>query len=368
MLAASALAPSACSNELDDLIERPAQDAGARPWSAADPAEPPWLPILPDQDVIADCEACARSTCERERADCLEDSACTAQLECMRTCSDPACAQRCRSTHAAGGWWSPYWEDLFVCAYGSCRAECNTGANWGCSQRFDWPRADSASLDVHARFWGTSATARVAYGADALGFEISGARVRVCSLFGGCEGGPFDEGVLDASGGARLAVPVEGGAETFAGHFEVESEEAGRFQTRYRVHLEPIGAPTELRLAFIDSAEPVVKLGWRPEADAASMWTYVVDCTVNLASGVRMAVAEQPAAEVTYLTRTLELRASETEAPVGIAFLPRLALATQAQVTVRALLADAQVAARRIPLRAGVMTQLSLGPLARGEP
>jgi hypothetical protein len=351
---------AACSNDLDALVCKPGQcpsdlaDSGGE----LETTEPPWLPALPDRDRRDACEACAKEKCRDARDYCLEDDACTAQLGCTRDCSDPGCLRECQSEHAGAGWWSPWWEDLFVCVFRSCPAECNTGRNWGCSHEFDWPRTEESRIPVRARVGGSSGPAQIALGGTPP-FTLAGARVRVCPM-GGCEGGVFDQGVLDAANSAQLDLPVEGLAGDFRGYLEIESTEVGRLETRYRMHLAPIGLPGEVRMPFADSA---VAGDWRSSDGFAAVWAFVVDCTAILGRGLRFELVGQPEAEVEYLGVAFGLDPLAQEAPIGVALLPEVA---EGLITLRAVLAEMgdEVARRSVPIRNGWMTEVTLSPPA----
>ena len=91
------------------------------------------------------CDECVRSACLAEVSACSSDSACADAALCMGSCTiepshstDPACVvTKCRSVSEPVG----RFRDLTNCAIAGCREPCAIGKSWGCSGKYNWPRA-----------------------------------------------------------------------------------------------------------------------------------------------------------------------------------------------------------------------------------
>jgi hypothetical protein len=130
---------TACSNNPEALYCQPGECAREADSGTAPLDEPPWLPAQPDDGVIDDCTACAMERCAMARDYSLDDDACTALLTCKSKCWHPACLAECEADYGFSAWY----DDLWVCTFGSCGAECAAGQNWACVDRFDWRPPES---------------------------------------------------------------------------------------------------------------------------------------------------------------------------------------------------------------------------------
>ncbi len=110
--------PSATEGGLDDGgVQAPQTPSNTEPAAVSEQeAPPPLLPYLPDLDVREACEDCAKDACEVQRADCLEDDLCTAQLRCNGECSDPGCRESCRGAVGLSVN-SRLYQDLVYCVF-----------------------------------------------------------------------------------------------------------------------------------------------------------------------------------------------------------------------------------------------------------
>jgi len=355
-----------CSNDLDDLfcdsdcpVETPAAAADDPDADAAlevDAAR--LLPIRPDPKVEEACADCSEVRCREAREACLLDDACTEQLYCMDACHDPGCWEECRGLAGVEGP-SPYLSDLVVCTHGGCAEECRTGENWACAEEYQWPPSDAQTIHNRLQFGG-----RFRWGAvDTRGNEsrvsLMGAKLSVCDeLLSGC----VAAGELDASNAADVELPTVNQGRNFLGFFEIDNGDLGIVASKYRAFLPPLSRDGRFELVMITDLLPFSEFLWLPAEDTASLWVYVVDCTV-LAARVYVEIVGRPDVPVAYLGPNGRFNADGDEAAQGVAFFPELSvtpsgLSTDEAITIQAFLLDEDgnkqvVAKREIALRAG---------------
>jgi hypothetical protein len=66
------------------------------------------------------CSDCANTKCSAEIAACMSDTECSAQMDCLVTCSDSTCADACAAAHP-----STKVDTMFSCVGTKCSAECS---------------------------------------------------------------------------------------------------------------------------------------------------------------------------------------------------------------------------------------------------
>jgi len=86
-----------------------------------------------------ECRSCFETQCNAELEACRGEPACAAATECLRACSDPSCAQACRSLAAAQRNYNLRYVYLYDCARARCEEACPLGTNFDCVGRYELP-------------------------------------------------------------------------------------------------------------------------------------------------------------------------------------------------------------------------------------
>ncbi len=375
LVLACALAPSGCSNDLDELFCEP-ECPEAAPDAGGDGAQPArLLPFLPDPNAVDECAECFEKKCEAEIANCFEDDACTSQLQFASECDDPGCFEEYRGEAGMAGA-SPFATDTLACKNRECASECQVGLNWACVGDFRWPKATVPFIEQRVRF-GTSFQAFGVGNDTGARAALAGASVRICTSFI-CE---TASQVLDASNSALVQLPTGNSDGTFRGFFEVEDDEIGIVGTHYRVYWPPLARPGVSAMPIVPESYTGPALAWLPSPELAALWVYVGDCTqTTQGARIRVELGNRPSEPVAYGTPDgLSLEALETTA--GAAFFPALSvspalssLPDSETVTVQAVwlsgrepVEEKVVARREVSLRKGWTTIVYLSPLAVGD-
>jgi len=330
-----------CSNDVDALYGE---------------GEPPILSFLPDAKAIPDCEACVLEKCAAERESCLEDDACTAQLRAGGQCDNPGCMEELRGTVGSPES-EPFIGDHYICMFRECPSECQTGRNWGCAERYSWPRTDQQTIDVRVRF----ATGRYFSGNTSnTRIALDGATVRACSDPNTCG----DRVLLDAANAAELTLSTGGLPRNFRGVFEIEGDDIGVVPPRHQIYHRPFAFDGDVQIGLIPDFA-AVQWGWLPSPSLATLWVFILDCTtLQLASRIHVELPDKPGVTVQHATsQWLYEPADETSQ--GIALVPDIPVSGDSEVIrVQAFLRDESepIAARRVGIRPGYTTTVSLFP------
>lgn len=111
-----------------DTGVHPSDDTGPTADDTATPeydSGPGYDTAPPERDTYVDptgdpCSDCANTKCSTEISACMTDTECTAQMDCMSTCGDAACADACAVSHP-----STKVDDMFGCVETKCSVECS---------------------------------------------------------------------------------------------------------------------------------------------------------------------------------------------------------------------------------------------------
>ena len=363
MLVATALAAalSGCSNNLDALY------AGGHDGGTAEDALP-LLPATPDERFVDACEACAASQCKDERASCLADDACTAQLRCKGSCSDPACLERCEVDHTRSAWYDDYLQCVFEAA---CAVPCGRGQSFECLGNYAVRSGAASSYAVTWHFDGYVRSDDPVRSTNNLSPLLEGASVRACNaLSSDCGSAGAAQGIaaIDAYDDAQMT--VEG--SPFRGYLELSG---GPYDERALLYRQPTSgsewrevgmAP---RLDFL-SFGPGLGVGDAFKAPHHANLAFIaLDCLRERAPGVHFAEGGRSFASIAYI------RMDSTGDEEGPTSSTGTALATsdlggdatrEVVVEVRDD-QDAVLSTHRVFLRDGWSTQIELLPREQGE-
>jgi hypothetical protein len=351
---------------LDELFcdpDCPPLDAGGE-----QPEAPPILPFLPDEKAIIPCEECVEPACEEARSSCLEDTGCLEVFDCLAPCDNPKCIRQCWDggldnsgprLGTASGW--DLYNELRDCALTQCPTQCQATQNWECVGNFDWPTANSHSIDVSVRFApnGTGGESKL---------QLAGAMARACSFID-CTHSDWVR--LDERNAADFKLPTNDRGPLFTGHFELESEEIGPVGIHHRIHYWPLWAGQDLYMGVVPDYVNLL-VGWRPSPSSAALWVFANDCLHTSATRLRLQLRDLPDIAVGHIANdVVSWEATETSA--GAAFFPEVPIieGEVRKVVVQALLrTDAVgegkvVVEREVALRAGWVSTVYLAPSSR---
>ena len=112
-----------------DTGSPPAEDTGATTdedtGSYGYDSGPGYDTAAPERDTYVDpgtgdpCSDCANTRCSAQISACVSDVECSAQMDCLSTCADSACADACAVAHP-----STKVDDMMSCVTTSCSVEC----------------------------------------------------------------------------------------------------------------------------------------------------------------------------------------------------------------------------------------------------
>lgn len=223
------------------------------------------------------CGECVVGSCVPEVRACLDAESCAQHIDCLATCRDPACIDRCDSNN--GGWSNtaqgPY-EALVNCLTGVCTAPCRVGQVFDCADHFDWGSSAGSVTAVVSVY-------------DFLGFApIEGASVRECAATSSTCDGPF----FPTDSGGTATVPasnhVFGRLESY---FEVQKAEWDPvlwYRPGAPVSRAYVSAGMVPRAYYASAAS---SLGVTDDPAKGLVAVVVHDCIRNLAPGISITVS-----------------------------------------------------------------------------
>jgi hypothetical protein len=347
-----------CSNDPGALYTsgKAAKDSGADKETDAAKREPlPDLPALPDEDHIPDCTRCAADKCKTARANCLEDDYCTDELRCKGTCDNIACLHGCSADFG----WSPWYGDYANCVFGQCQTECNSGHNWQCEGKYDWPAAEQSSFAVRFRF-----TAPPTYflGSQSA-TNVVGATVRACADNADCEGSEQDSDTVGIDNTVQLDLDATTfQPKDFRGYLEIDSGDGGEHE---RLYAAPLSRPQDYFAGYVSTG--IGPVGY--DHALARIDVIAVDCLVAPVAGVKVTLPDFPDVDAYSLDNQLTFPKGPTT-ETGLAFLvnlPKEASQNRVRVHVQWPNERQQDSERAIWVRPGYGTTLSFAPLTASD-
>ena len=106
---------------VDDTGSTVDEDTGSYGYDSG----PGYDTAAPERDTYVDpgtgdpCSDCANTKCSSEISACMSDVECSAQMDCLSTCGDSACADACAVAHP-----STKVDDMMTCVETRCSVEC----------------------------------------------------------------------------------------------------------------------------------------------------------------------------------------------------------------------------------------------------
>jgi hypothetical protein len=228
---------------------------------------------------------------------------------------------------------------------------------------FDWPTADSNSIDVNVRFapHGTGGESKL---------QLAGAMARACSFID-CTQSTWVR--LDARNAADFELPTSERSPLFTGYFEIESDELGPVGVHHRVHYWPLWTDLDLYAGLVPDYVNLL-VGWRPSPSSAALWDFANDCLQTAPTRLHLRLRDLSEIAVGHIANdVISWEATETSA--GAAFFPDVPIVDGEvrTVVVQALLRSDSagegegklVVEREVALRAGWVSTVYLAPSSR---
>jgi hypothetical protein len=298
----------------------------------------------------ADCASClAASSCDGART-CSEDASCLAYVACAHACNplDPACAQRCVALHPGG--------DVKAAAVDTpCSGPCERGKQWSCLGKVSWP-AMSPGL--------TSIKLGVIVLDGLTSKPLEGIAARACAKIDAACTSPLDTGTTDATGKARLTVPVTSQPAGFFGIIELSGP--GLLPVLGFPEPTPVSdmdLPALPTLSITGFAAAAQSLGMVPDSTRGHAELLVRDCQFDVATGVTFDIDSADASSIkAYFSGGLPSKtavATDSSGIGGIFDIP----AGPATITAKLAATGQVIATAQIIVRQGALTVTTLMPM-----
>jgi hypothetical protein len=301
-------------------------------------------------DVEPACDDCLRTSCCDTIEVCRNDPYCGAILQCVASCIVPSCTALCRVDNTVG---APDVEasqqrfrDVVNCSLSGCQAACGIGENYACVGNYDWALAQSDTVQLETIYF------------DLQGAPAANLTATACLPFDPNCDDPIDTQVTDADGSLVFTLP--GG---FIGHYEATGTDYVPLLSYQSlpVVVDALQTWATLTTGQLDVAAGLIGTPLDPTRGHLAVSVY--DCLGIETPGAQIDVGDAADAMSTAYYFVNGLPSVAVTATTGEGLGGWVNLPTgQATVVVTFVESGQVTATKQVQIRAGTLTNVSLGP------